>query len=111
MRLLRTLARVAFICNICFLLTIAQRYLPALPEDHFITKLREGDVGSTILVLAFGVGAIVNILLNLVLLILAIIGRLRRTGIPVWLLVANFLIFIFQVYIFSIRFIHDSQHP
>ena len=95
MRLLRTLARVAFICNICFLLTIAQRYIPNPPE---------GEIVSTILVLGYFLGAIVNILLNVTLLILLIFGRLRRAGIPTWLMIVNFLFFLGQIYFISISF-------
>ncbi|MDP4151291.1 MAG: hypothetical protein Q8927_01925 [Bacteroidota bacterium] len=95
MRLLRSLSRVAFICNICFLITVLQRYLP-----HPL----EGEVIQTILVMGFFLGAIVNILLHVPLIIMFLIGRIRRTGVPVWLLIVNFLFFIAQIYIMSISY-------
>jgi hypothetical protein len=95
MRLLRSLSRVAFICNICFLFTVLQRYLPHPPE---------GEVIQTILVMGFFLGAVVNILLNVPLIIMLIFGRLRRSGIPAWLLIVNFLFFLVQIYVISMSF-------
>jgi len=97
MRLLRSLSRVAFICNICFLITVLQRYLPHPPE---------GEVIQTIIAMGFFLGAIVNVLLHVPLIIMLLFGRLRRAGIPAWLMVVNFLFFIVQIYIITI-----SIHP
>ncbi len=55
MRLLRFLSRVAFICNICYLLVSLAQYVPNLPE---------GSVVSTIIVLGWLLAIIINALVN-----------------------------------------------
>ncbi len=87
MRLLRLLSRVAFICNVCFLLASLVQYLPHPPE---------GEIISSIIVLGYFLSVIVNVLVNLSLLILFIFGKLKAAGIPAWLLIVNFLFFIVQ---------------
>jgi hypothetical protein len=87
MRLLRLLSRVAFICNVCFLLASLVQYLPHPPE---------GEIISSIIVLGYFLSVIVNVLVNLTLLILFIFGKLKTAGVPVWLLIVNFLFFIVQ---------------
>jgi hypothetical protein len=87
MRLLRLLSRVAFICNVCFLLASLVQYLPHPPE---------GEIISSIIVLGYFLSVIVNVLVNLSLLILFIFGKLKAAGIPVWLLIVNFLFFVVQ---------------
>ena len=98
MRLLRFLSRVAFICNICFLLAILVRYTPSPPEGHLI---------STIIVLGFLVGIILNILVNIWLLI-AWIAKGAMNIIPLWLRIGNGLFFVIQLYI--LFFHHDQQY-
>jgi hypothetical protein len=88
MGVLRFLSRVAFICNICFLLVSFSQWLPQFP-DNALT--------SDVIVLGWLVSISVNIFVNLVLLVLFLIGRLRNTGIPVWLMIVNFLFFALQL--------------
>jgi hypothetical protein len=40
---------------------------------------------------------VINLVINIVLLLLLLIGRLRRTGVPLWLLIVNFLFFTIQI--------------
>jgi hypothetical protein len=87
MRLFRLLSRVAFICNICFLLTAFVLWLPNPPEGNLI---------STIIVLGYFLAIVINVLLNLSLLILFALGKLSAPRIPIWLLIVNFLFFIIQ---------------
>lgn len=88
MGVLRFLSRVAFICNICFLLVSFSQWLPQFP-DNALT--------SDVIVLGWLVSMVINLIVNTVLLILFLAGRLRKTGIPVWLLVVNFLFFAIQI--------------
>ena len=88
MGLLRFLSRVAFICNLCFLLVSFSQWLPPFP-DNVIT--------SNVIVMGWVVSIVVNILVCLILLFLLVIGRIRKTGIPAWLLIVNFLFFAVQL--------------
>jgi hypothetical protein len=97
MRLVRFLSRVAFICNICFLVASFSRWLPALPDNAII---------SDIIVLGYLVSVLINILVNLLVLVLLLIGRLRAAAIPVWLLVVNCIFFIGQILLF-----YTNLHP
>jgi hypothetical protein len=87
MRLFRLLSRVAFICNICFLLSAFVLWLPHPPE---------GNILSTVIILGYFMAILINVLLNLSLIILYIVGKLSAPVIPVWLLVVNFIFFIAQ---------------
>lgn len=95
MRLFRLLSRVAFICNVCFVLTSCVQYLPHPPE---------GDLISTIIVLGYFLAMTINVLLNLVLIIMWIFGKLPAARIPAWLLIVNFLFFILQSIFIIISF-------
>jgi len=88
MGVLRFLSRVAFICNLCFLLVSFSQWLPQFP-DNALT--------SDVVVLGWLVSISVNIFVNLILLVLFLIGRVRKTGIPVWLMIVNFLFFALQL--------------
>ena len=92
MRLVRFLSRVAFICNICFLVASFTQWLPALP-DNAIT--------SDIVILGYLVAIVVNLLVNLIVLILLPLGKLR--GVPAWLLIVNGIFFIVQIILFYLN--------
>ncbi|HZE83697.1 MAG TPA: hypothetical protein VE035_05270 [Puia sp.] len=88
----RFLSRVAFICNICFLLTSLVQYLPHPPE---------GPVISTIILMGYVLGILFNIIVNAWFLILLIARKPRATLGPGWLLIVNFIFFIVQLYVIS----------
>jgi len=88
MQVIRLLARVAFICNICFLLASLILWLPNPPESVFI---------STVIIMGYLLGMLVNAIVNGWAVILLAAGKLRTAAIPVWLLAANFIIFILQL--------------
>ncbi|HEV9036917.1 MAG TPA: hypothetical protein VGQ51_09860 [Puia sp.] len=91
MRPLRFFSRVAFICNICFLVVLVasnRRWLNSLPDNEIISDM---------IVLGYLVSAVLNLLVNSALILLLLIGRLRRAGVPVWLLIVNFVFFIVQI--------------
>jgi hypothetical protein len=88
MRLLRLLSRVAFICNICFLLASFVQWLPDPPE---------GGLVSMIIIMGYLLAILVNTVVNLWVIALFIAGRLRASSVPVWLLIVNFAFFSLQL--------------
>lgn len=92
MQLLRFLSRVAFICNICFLLASFVQYMPKPPEGAWV---------STGIVLGYIVSILVNVVVNCWLIVLLFGKRLRAAGVPVWLLIVNFVFFIVQLFLLS----------
>jgi hypothetical protein len=76
MQLLRFLSRVAFICNICFLL-------------------------ASFIVLGYMVSILVNVVVNCWLIVLLFAKRLRTAGVPLWLLIVNFIFFMIQLFLLS----------
>jgi hypothetical protein len=84
-------SRVAFICNICFLLTISFHFLPAVPDSHFY---------STILVLGFVVAIVLNIMVNLIIIVLVLLRKPLRPRFPKWLIIANAVILVPQLIYF-----------
>ena len=91
MRLIRFFSRIAFICNICFLA------VAVASNRHWLESLPNNDLLSDILVLGELLSVVVNLLVNLALAVLLLAGRLRRSAIPVWLLIVNFVFFIVQI--------------
>jgi hypothetical protein len=87
MRVLKLLVRVAFICNICFLLASLIRWLPNPPE---------GQVVSTVIVLGYLMGLPVNAVVFCWALGLRAAGKWRAAHVPAWLMVVNFGIFCLQ---------------
>ena len=88
MQVVRFLSRVAFICNICFLLASFVQWLPHPPEGELVSQL---------IVLGWLLSILFNTIVNVLIIILFVFKRLRRAAIPVWLLIANFVFFILQV--------------
>jgi hypothetical protein len=87
MQVLKLLVRVAFICNICFLLASLILWLPSPPE---------GQVVSTVIVMGYLMGLPVNGIVFCWALILAAAGKWRAAALPVWLLGFNFIVFCLQ---------------
>src|ERR1700743_2060718 len=91
MQVLRFLSRVAFICNICFLLASFIQWMP------YEIK---GEPVASIIVMGYLMALVVNVAVNASVILLFLIGKLRSTGIPVWLGIANFLFFVLQIILF-----------
>jgi len=100
MRVLRLLSRVAFICNICFVLASLIQWLPHRKETEGMSA---DIVLSNIFVLGFILSIVINIIVNAGIVFLFILGRLRAAAIPVWLLIINALFFLWQVVLFIIN--------
>jgi hypothetical protein len=88
MQLLRLLSRVAFICNICFLLASFIQWLPNPPEGGLI---------SLVIVCGYLLSIFVNVVVNLWVIFLLTARRLRGAAVPGWLLVVNFMFFVLQL--------------
>jgi hypothetical protein len=87
MRVLKLLVRMAFICNLCFLLASVILWLPNPPE---------GQVVSTVIVIGYLLGLPVNAIVFCWAIALGVAGKWRAAGVPVWLMVVNFGIFCLQ---------------
>jgi hypothetical protein len=87
MRVLKLLVRVAFICNICFLLACLILWLPSPPE---------GQVVSTVIVMGYGMGLPLNTIVFGWALVLAARRRWQAAAIPGWLMIFNLIIFCCQ---------------
>lgn len=81
-------SRVAFLCNICFLITFLVRYVPALKEGFLI---------STIIVIGLVMSIVINLIINLFYLLIIVADKPISNYIPIWLVVINFLFFVFQI--------------
>lgn len=84
------MARVALICNICFALAIAGRY----------ASLGDGwqQVKSTIIVLGYS-ALFINLFVNMAWFIAI---AFKKSSLPKWLGVVNFIFLLAQIYVFFI---------
>ncbi|MEP6681611.1 MAG: hypothetical protein ABJA35_00045 [Parafilimonas sp.] len=92
---LRILFRVAFICNIFFIVCMIMRYTTA--PDYLPQPIIELSV-----ILGFS-AMFINLLSFILALIL--ISRIIKRKIPLWLLYTNIIFFLIQIYFFFI--LHD----
>lgn len=82
------LAKVAFICNVCFLLIfLLERMPPGL----------NSNVLSTLIIIGFPLSMVVNVILHTWLVILLIQHKKPLILVDRWLIVANLLVWIFQL--------------
>jgi len=81
-------SRVAFICNICFVLAFLMKYVP---------DLKDGYLTSTVLILGVGLAFGLNLLVNLITGIFLLQRKYREQAYPSWLIIANFLFLIPQL--------------
>jgi hypothetical protein len=88
MQVLKLLVRVAFICNICFLLASLILWLPSPPEGHIV---------STVIVMGYLMGLPVNAIVFGWTLALGAAGRRRAAALPGWLMLFNLVIFCCQI--------------
>jgi hypothetical protein len=100
MRLLRLLSRVAFICNICFLLASFIQYIPNPPEGGWV---------STVIVMGYLLSILVNVVVNCWLIGLLFAKKVRTTGVPIWLLIVNFAFFILQLLLLIYQLLTSSH--
>jgi len=88
-------SRVAFICNVCFVLVWAMKYYPHLSPGQ------PGEFVSLVLIL----GILIAFALNCVVNVFILVFILRRKGgwkhFPGWLIIANFLFLLPQIILFT----------
>jgi hypothetical protein len=87
---LRFLSRIAFICNLCLLLSWPMRYYSFI-QDHALQ--------STIIIAGMVLSFFMNGLVNILYAVLLIRKKPLAAFVPVWLVTINFLFLIFQLYI------------
>ena len=93
------LSRVAFICNIFFLLAFS---------IQMTNWIRNDDITSMIALIGYIMGFILNPLLNLTYLIMFLTARKKLKIVPSWLITANILFFVIQI--LYILYLNDTQH-
>ena len=82
--------KLAFIANICWLLTWVMKYYNIIPSK---------DLQSTVIVLGLVVSQILNIIVNIVTGVLFVRSRMHG-NVPRWLLMINFLFLLAQLYLY-----------
>jgi hypothetical protein len=98
-RWLLVLSRVAFICNICFLIAFS---------IQMTDWIRNEDITSMIALIGYVMGFILNPLLVVCYLLIFIISRKKLKIVPSWLLTANILFLVIQF--LYILYLNDQRH-
>lgn len=89
--MIRFFSRVAFICNICFLLAVIMQMMKHPPE---------GEMVATTIIIGYIFAGIINLITNLCVAILLISKKLLHDTVPRWLIILNFLFLIPELIIF-----------
>ena len=95
MGVLKLLARVAFLCNVCFLLASLILLLPHPPQGHIV---------STVIVVGYLMGLPINAIVFGWVIVLASSGRREDAELPLWLMIVNGVIFSFQLVLLILHF-------
>jgi hypothetical protein len=98
MRWLLKLSRVAFICNLCFLLAFS------LKVSNWI---HNPDLTDYIITIGFVMAFVVNPVTNLCYLLTALVSRKKLSIVPAWLIAANILFLVIDA--FYILYINNRQ--
>ena len=100
MRRLLFLSRVAFVCNLFFLLTWLLRYVNYVHDQAAV---------STIVVMGYFLAVtIFNPLVNIIYLIMLLKRRNLTAVVPLWLVLANFIFLLLQLqYMLLLNITHD----
>ncbi|HEU4634056.1 MAG TPA: hypothetical protein VFS22_08735 [Flavisolibacter sp.] len=99
MRRLLFLSRLAFICNIFFLLAVS------LQLGNWLTNQ---DLTATIAIIGYAMVVLFNPLVNLCYLVLFILRKKFWAVVPSWLITANILFLVMQI--FYILYLNDTKH-
>lgn len=92
-------SRVAFICNVCFLIAFSVQ---------LTNWIRNQDISSTVALIGYVMGFIINPFVNIAYLIFFLVSRKKLQGVPSWLMTANVLFLVMQIlYIF---YLNDTKH-
>ena len=99
MQWLLFLSRTAFISNIFFLIAFSLRLSNWIQNEQII---------STVIVIGYLLVALFNPVVNVLYVVLLIFARRRLKPIPLWLIVANALFLIMQI--FYILYLNDTRY-
>jgi hypothetical protein len=99
MRWLLFLSRVAFICNVFFLIAVS---------IQFSNWLQNGDIAATIAIIGYFLVILINPLVNLCYLVLFLLRKQLQFIVPAWLITANLLFLVMQI--FYILYLNDTKH-
>jgi hypothetical protein len=92
-------SRVAFICNICFLIAFSVQ---------LTDWIKNQDITATAALIGYLMGFLINPLLNLAYLIVFSLSKKKLKIVPAWLITANILFLVIQIlYIF---YLNDPKH-
>lgn len=92
-------SRVAFICNVCFLIAFSVQMTDWIKNE---------DITSMIALIGYVMGFIINPLLIFCYLLFFIVSRKRLKTVPSWLLTANILFLVIQI--LYILYLNDTRH-
>lgn len=87
-------SRVAFICNVCFVLVWVMRYYPVLKEGE------PGEFVSLVLILGILIAFLLNIAVNGFILVFILQRKAVWKLFPRWLIITNFLFLLPQIILF-----------
>jgi hypothetical protein len=99
MRWLYFLSRLAFICNLFFLLAFSLQLTQWLKDENLT---------ATIAVMGYFLAIILNPIVNLCYLVLFVLRKPFWKKVPAWLVTANVMFLLFQI--FYILYLNDPQH-
>jgi len=99
MRWLLFLSRLAFVCNIFFLLAVSLQ---------FGNWIHNPDVTATIAVMGYFMVVLLNPLVNICYAVLFLFRKKFWTIVPSWIITANILFLIMQI--FYILYLNDTKH-
>jgi hypothetical protein len=99
MRWLLFLSRLAFICNIFFLLAVSLQ---------LTNWVHNQDIAATIAIIGYFMVVLFNPLVNILYFILFIIRKKFWTIVPSWLIASNILFLVMQI--FYILYLNDTKH-
>lgn len=100
MRWLLFLSRLAFICNIFFLLAFSLR---------LTNWIQQPDLEASILITGYFMAALFNPIVNFCYLLVFFVRRRALANLPSWLMTANILFLVMQF--FYILYLNDTKHP
>ena len=99
MRKLLFLSRVAFVCNIFFVISFS---------IQLTNWIKNEQVKSSVVVIGYVMALPLNFLINLFYLIMILRRKKLTESIPVWLITANILFLVIQI--LYIIYLNDPQH-
>jgi hypothetical protein len=88
MRWLLVLSRIAFICNICFLIAFSLQLTNWISNEQLT---------STLVLIGYVMGFLLNPFVNIAYGVTALLSRKKLSAIPAWLITANIFFLVIQL--------------